>query len=86
MACFISFSSLAVWLDDLERDINGVKPGVTIAGQPVGRLLQPEVHQVVMELAMQHHRYPVEPRIDKATGELSQSKAARCSMWSAARN
>ncbi len=70
MACFISFSSLAVWLDDLERDINGVKPGVTIAGQPVGRLLQPEVHQVVMELAMQHHRYPVEPRIDKATGEI----------------
>ena len=23
-----------------------------------------------MELAMQHRRYPVEPRIDKATGEI----------------
>jgi len=57
-------------LDDLERDVNGVKPGVTIAGQPVERLLQAEVHQVVMELAMQYHSYPVEPRIDKATGKI----------------
>ncbi len=70
MAFFISFSSLAVWLDDLERDINGVKPGVTMGGQQVERLLPAEVHQVVMELAMQYHSYPLEPRIDKATGKI----------------
>lgn len=71
---FISFSSLAMWLDDLERDINGVKPGVNIAGREVERLLPGEVQQVVMELALQYHRYPVEPRVEKGTGKIIPEK------------
>ncbi len=71
---FISFSSLAMWFDGLERDLNGVKPGVTIAGREVERLLPGEVRQVVMELALQYHRYPVEPRIDKASGRIIPEK------------
>lgn len=71
---FISFSSLAMWMGGLERDLNGVKPGVSIAGREVERLLPGEVQQVVMELALQHHRLPVEPSIDKASGKIIPEK------------
>ncbi len=71
---FISFSSLAMWFDDLEREVNGVKPGVTIAGREVERLLPGEVQQVVLEMALQYHHYPLEPRIDKASGSIIKEK------------
>ncbi|MGI6435436.1 MAG: VanW family protein [Syntrophomonadaceae bacterium] len=67
---FISFSSLAVWMDRLERDLKGVKSGVSIAGHEVGGLLPLEVRQVVHELALQYHRCPLEPRIDRTSGQI----------------
>ncbi len=57
-------------MDHLERDLKGVKPGVTMAGQEMGGLLATEVGQVLHELALKHYRLPVEPRIDRSSGQI----------------
>jgi len=67
---FISISVLSSWIDKVERQINGVKPGVTIQGEDVGGLLKSEVRSVVEEMAIRYQKLPVEPTIDKETGEV----------------
>lgn len=65
---FVSLSMVATWLDKLERDCYGVKPGVTVKDQEMGRLLPAEVRSVVEELAVRYQKLPVEPVVEKETG------------------
>lgn len=67
---FISITVFSSWLDGLARDLNGVKPGVTLESREMQRLLPEEVREVVMELAIQHQHLAREPYIDKNTGEI----------------
>lgn len=67
---FLSFSMIAAWLDKLERDYYGTKPGVTLNGQDMSRLLLTEVQSVVEEMAVRYQKLPVEPTLEKDTGEI----------------
>lgn len=68
---FLSLSVIATWLDKLERDWHGVKPGVTVKDERMGRLLPAEVRSVMEEMAVRYQKIPVEPGIDKATGRIT---------------
>ncbi len=48
----------------------GVKPGVTVNGEDVGRLLPEEVRAYVEYLAIRYQKMPCEPRLDKNTGKI----------------
>jgi vancomycin resistance protein YoaR len=67
---FMSLSVVAAWLDKVERDYYGVKTGVVVIDQEVGRLLPSEVRSVVEELAVRYQKLPVEPTLDKSTGKI----------------
>lgn len=47
-----------------------MKPGVTMEGQDLSGLLPAEVRSVVMELAIRNQKLPVEPALDKESGEI----------------
>jgi vancomycin resistance protein YoaR len=59
---------VTTWINRLERDVLGVKQGVTLEGQNIERLLPDEVRGVVEEMALRYQKLPVEPRLDKETG------------------
>lgn len=61
---------LTSWVDKVERHFFGVKPGVEIAGEKVGGLLPEELQEVVEEMAARYQKVPVEPTVDKITGEI----------------
>lgn len=70
IAFFISISVFTAWLDNLIRDMYGVKPGVKLEGRDVSGMLREEVKALVMEMAMQEWRLPKEPELDKITGRI----------------
>lgn len=70
IAFFISISVFTAWLDNLIRDMYGVKPGVKLEGRDVSGMLKEEVKALVMEMAMQEWRLPKEPELDKITGRI----------------
>ncbi|SHG56604.1 VanW like protein [Thermosyntropha lipolytica DSM 11003] len=51
-----------------------MKPGVEVAGEKVEGLLPEEVQEVVEELAVRYQKVPIEPTIDKITGEIIPEK------------
>ncbi|NLB89542.1 MAG: VanW family protein [Syntrophomonadaceae bacterium] len=57
-------------LDKLERHFYGVKVGVTVDTYNAEGLLPDEVRLVVEELAVKYQTLPVEPSIDRVTGEI----------------
>jgi vancomycin resistance protein YoaR len=67
---FLSLSAVAAWMDKLERDYYGVKPGVILVDQEVGRMLLAEVKAVVEEMAVRYQKLPVEPTLEKETGRI----------------
>lgn len=69
-AFLISLPLISSWVDRVERHFWGVKPGVEVAGKDVGRLLPEELQEVIEELAVRYQRVPVEPTVDKVTGEI----------------
>jgi len=54
----------------MDRYLFGVKPGVTIQGEDVGRLLPEEVRTCVEHLAIRYQKVPSEPGLDKKTGNI----------------
>ncbi|HZK42779.1 MAG TPA: VanW family protein [Syntrophomonadaceae bacterium] len=66
----MTFSLFNSGLDKLERHFYGVKAGVTVDKHNVEKLLPDEVRLVVEELAIQHQILPVEPYLDKKTGNI----------------
>mgnify|MGYP002478573809 CR=1 FL=1 len=70
MAFFCSLTFLSSWVDKLERDAFGIKAGVSLEGVEVERLLPEELEEVVRGIALPHQKLPVEPRLDKNTGQV----------------
>ncbi len=70
LGLFISLPLLTSWLDSLDRYLLGVKPGVTINGEDVGGLLPEEVTALVENLAIRYQKVPIEPGLDKQSGEI----------------
>ncbi|NSW83660.1 MAG: VanW family protein [Syntrophothermus sp.] len=69
--CFvISLTLYTVWIEQVERDLYGVKPGVTVEGIDLSYYLPKEVEVILQELALKHRQMPVNPIFDKQTGEL----------------
>lgn len=66
----IAVPLVSSWLDRVERHFLGVKPGVEVEGREVGGLLPEELQEVIEELAVRYQRVPLEPTIDKITGEI----------------
>lgn len=75
MAFFCSLTVLSSWVDKLERDAFGVKAGVKLEGVEVERLLPEELEEVVRGIALPHQKLPVEPRLDKDTGQVIREEA-----------
>lgn len=67
---FISLSLIAAWFDKVERDLYGVKTGVTLNNRDCSRLMPAEVQLVVEEMAIRYQKLPLEPRIDKENGAI----------------
>ena len=61
----------------VERLLYGVRPGVTLEGQPMGGLFPHEVRRIVEDLAEVHSTPPVNAQIDKATGEIIPGQMGR---------
>lgn len=57
-------------IDKLERHFYGVKVGVVVDNYNAEGLLPDEVRLVVEELAVKYQTLPVEPSIDRLTGEI----------------
>ncbi len=70
MSFIISLSFWSSWMDKVERDVVGVRPGVTVENVEVERLLPPELRGVIEEMAMRYQKIPAEPRLDRATGNI----------------
>jgi len=71
----LSLSLYATWIDKIERDLYGVKPGVTIEGIDLSRYLPKEVEVILEELAIRYKQIPVNPMLDKETGVIIPEKA-----------
>jgi vancomycin resistance protein YoaR len=67
---FISLSFIAAWFDKVERDLYGVKPGVTLNNENCSRLMPSELRLVVEDTALRHQKLPMEPRLEKETGRI----------------
>ncbi|MDD2511104.1 MAG: VanW family protein [Syntrophomonas sp.] len=67
---FITISLFTSWLDQVERKIYGVKPGVTMAGEKLEGLLPAELRLWLEDMALRQQELPVEPGLDKETGEV----------------
>ncbi len=70
----IATSLINSGVDKVERYFYGVKPGVTIESYAAEGLLPDEVRLVVEELALKYLTIPVEPHIDKLTGQIIEEK------------
>ncbi|MGI5920625.1 MAG: VanW family protein [Syntrophomonadaceae bacterium] len=70
MTFFISLSIITAWFDKLERDLYGVKRGVTLDTVSCSRLMPSEVRLIVENMALRYEKIPVEPRINKETGKI----------------
>lgn len=70
MSFFISLSLLTTWMDQVERDLIGVRKGVTLENINIERLLPGELREVIEEMAMRYQTLPIEPRLDQATGNI----------------
>jgi len=57
-------------MDRVERNVRGVKEGVSIEDVSVERLLPGELRGVIEEMAMRYQKVPVEPRLDKETATI----------------
>lgn len=57
-------------MDRIERDLLGVREGVTVENVKVERLLPGELRGVVEEMAIRYQKLPIEPRLDQATGVI----------------
>ena len=73
---FLSLSLYAVWLDRVERNLYGVEPGVVVDGIDLTGKLPEEVEVILQELAIKHKVLPVNPMLDKETGEIIPKKTA----------
>lgn len=71
---FLSSGLFGKWIDTWERDLYGVKKGVTVEDQDVGRLLENELRLVLQDLALRHQRLPQNPGLDRITGEIIPEK------------
>lgn len=71
---FLSLSLYAVWLDRVERNLYGVEPGVVVDGIDLTGKLPEEVEIILQELAIKHKVLPVNPMLDKETGEIIAEK------------
>lgn len=67
---FLSLSAIASWLDKVERDWHGVKPGVMLQEEKMERLLPAEVYTVITNMALRYQKIPLEPRLEKDTGSI----------------
>jgi vancomycin resistance protein YoaR len=67
---FVSLSFIAAWFDKVERDLFGVKPGVTLNNQNCSRLMPSELRLIAEDLAIRHQKLPLEPRLEKETGKI----------------
>lgn len=54
----------------MERQYFGVQEGVVLEGINLERLMEGEVRDIVEELAIRYQKVPVEPSIDKRSGEV----------------
>ncbi len=59
-----------MWIERVERDLYGVKPGVIVEEIDLSYYLPKEVEVILHELALKHKQMPVNPVFDKQTGEL----------------
>jgi len=57
-------------MDRVERNIRGVKEGVSIQDVSVERLLPGELRGVIEEMAIRYQKVPMEPRLDKETAAV----------------
>ncbi|PKM76367.1 MAG: hypothetical protein CVU90_12690 [Firmicutes bacterium HGW-Firmicutes-15] len=57
-------------MDRIERDLLGVREGVTVENVKVERLLPGELRGVVEEMAIRYQKLPIEPRLDQDTGGI----------------
>ncbi|MGI6548857.1 MAG: VanW family protein [Syntrophomonadales bacterium] len=62
------------WLDRVERKFYGVKPGVYIEENWVGGFLPEELEVVLDELVIRHREMPMDPYLDRETGEVIPEK------------
>lgn len=67
---FVSLSFIAAWFDKVERDLYGVKPGVTLNNEHCARLMPAEVRPIVEDMAIRYQKLPLEPGLDKETGRI----------------
>ncbi|HHW61174.1 MAG TPA: hypothetical protein GX404_04640 [Syntrophomonadaceae bacterium] len=67
---FLSIAFLSNCLDRMERHFFGVKEGVLLHGVPVAGLTEEELYDLVQEMALRYQRLPVEPSLDKQSGEV----------------
>ncbi len=59
----------------MERNVLGVKEGVMVEDMEVARLLPSELRAVIEEIALKHQKLPIEPTMDKETGEIIAEQA-----------
>ena len=58
----------------MERNLYGVEPGVVVDGIDLTGKLPEEVEIILQELAIKHKVLPVNPMLDKETGEIIAEK------------
>ncbi|MGI6452065.1 MAG: VanW family protein [Syntrophomonadaceae bacterium] len=59
----------------MERHFYGIKPGVQMVGEDFSKLLPDEARAAVEELAIKYQKLPVEPSLDRETGEILKEEA-----------
>ena len=74
LGMLVFVSVYASWLDRVERKFYGVKPGVYIEENRVGGFLPEELEVVLDELVIKHREMPVNPYLDRKTGEIIPEK------------
>ncbi|MEA1960011.1 MAG: VanW family protein [Bacillota bacterium] len=74
---FISLTCVTSFFESLERQYLGVKEGVYLEDMIVEGLLEREVRDIVEEIAIRYQKAPVEPRIDKMSGEVVSEQTGR---------
>lgn len=72
---FISLSVIAAWFDKVERDLYGVRPGVTLNNKDCSRMMLAEVRVVVEDMAIRYRKLPLEPVFDKDSGNAIAGKS-----------
>jgi hypothetical protein len=73
---FVSLSFIAAWFDKVERDLYGVKPGVTLNNEHCARLMSAEVRLIVEEMAIRYQKLPLNPGLIRKQEEYFQNSRA----------